>query len=115
MERSWRAGTAVATSQAATIADGIAVREPVPEVLGDLQATVDDILLVDDATLVRAMRMVFEALGLVVEPAGVAGLAAVLEYPERFRGAYVATPLCGSNVTEEQGRRWIWGDATATR
>lgn len=110
MERSWREGAPIATNEAATIADGIAVREPVPDVLGDLQATVDDVLLVDDATLVRAMRLVFDSLGIIVEPAGVAGLAVLLEYPELFRGAYVATPLCGGNVTAEQGSRWLWGD-----
>ena len=109
MERSWRAGAAVATTEAATIADGIAVREPVPEVMNDLRATVDEVLLVDDATLCRAMRLVFDSLGIIVEPAGVAGLAVLLEYPELFRGAYVATPLCGGNVTAEQGARWLWG------
>jgi threonine dehydratase len=109
MERSWRAAAPIATETAATIADGIAVREPVPEVLDDLRATVDDVLLVDDETIVRAMRLVFESLGLIVEPAGVAGLAALLEYPDRFRGAYVATPLCGANVTAEQGAKWLWG------
>lgn len=110
LERSWRAGTVVTTDQATTIADGIAAREPVPEVIGDLRATVDEVLLVDDDTLVRAMRLVFDSLGIIVEPAGIAGLAALLEYPERFRGAYVATPLCGGNVTAEQGARWLWGD-----
>lgn len=108
MERSWREGAAISTDRAATIADGIAVREPVPEVLGDLRATVDDVTLVGDETLIHAMRLVFDSLGLIVEPAGVAGLAALLEYPDRFRGAYVATPLCGANVTAEQGSRWIW-------
>jgi threonine dehydratase len=109
MEHSWRAGSALATTEAATIADGIAVREPVPEVLSDLRATVDEVLLVDDSTLCRAMRLVFDSLGIIVEPAGVAGLAVLLEYPEQFRGAYVATPLCGGNVTAEQGARWLWG------
>jgi len=108
MERSWRAAAPVATDTAATIADGIAVREPVPEVLDDLRATVDDVLLVDDETIVRAMRLVFESLGLIVEPAGVAGISALLEYPDRFRGAHIATPFCGANVTAEQGKRWLW-------
>jgi threonine dehydratase len=109
MEWSWKAGKPIPTEQSATIADGIEVRVPVPEVLDDLRATVDEILLVDDATMVRAMRMVFETLGLIVEPAGIAGLAAVLEYPDRFRGRYIATPFCGANVTAEQGARWLWG------
>ncbi|MGQ0539783.1 MAG: threonine ammonia-lyase [Gemmatimonadaceae bacterium] len=109
LERSWRAGAVVTTDRADTIADGIAAREPVPEVIDDLRANVDDVLLVDDTTIIRAMRLIFESLGLIVEPAGVAGLAALLEYPERFRGSYVATPLCGGNVTAEQGARWLWG------
>ena len=109
MELSWRAAAAIATDTAATIADGIAVREPVPEVLDDLRATVDDVLLVDDETIVHTMRVVFESLGLIVEPAGVAGLAALFEYPDRFRGSYVATPFCGGNVTAEQGAKWLWG------
>lgn len=113
LERSWRAGAVVTTEHADTIADGIAAREPVPEVIGDLRATVDDVLLVDDETLIRAMRLVFESLGLMIEPAGIAGFAALLEYPERFRGSYVATPLCGGNVTAEQGARWIWGSQTS--
>jgi threonine dehydratase len=109
MELSWRARKAVSTDRADTIADGIAVREPVPEVLDDLQAAVDDVVLVDDETMLRAMRMVFESLGLIVEPAGVAGLAALLQYRDRFRGSYIGTPLCGANVTAEQGERWLWG------
>jgi threonine dehydratase len=109
VERSWRTGAVVTTKDANTIADGIAARAPVPEVIGDLRATVDDVLLVDDDTLVRAMRLVFQSLGLIVEPAGIAGLAALLEYPQQFRGALVATPLCGGNVTAEQGKRWLWG------
>jgi len=39
----------------------------------------------------------------------VAGLAALLEYRDRFRGNYIGTPLCGANVTAEQGERWLWG------
>lgn len=108
MEISYRAGRAIETQQSHTIADGIEVRVPVPEVMGDLRATVDDVLLVDDATIVASMRMVFGSLGLIVEPAGVVGLAALLAYPDRFRGMSIATPLCGGNVTAEQGRNWLW-------
>jgi threonine dehydratase len=108
MEISYRAGKAIETEDSHTIADGIEVRVPVPEIMGDLRATVNDVLVVDDSTIVAAMRVVFDSLGLIVEPAGVAGLAAVLEYPEKFRDAYLATPLCGANVTAEQGRQWLW-------
>ena len=48
-------------------------------------------------------------MGLVVEPAGAAGVAALLAHRERFAGSLVATPLCGGNLTEQQVRvrRWL--------
>ena len=44
------------------------------------------------------MALLGEHLGLVVEPAGAAGLAAIIAEPERWRGARLAIPLCGGNV-----------------
>lgn len=90
-----------------TIADGIAVRVPIPEAVQDLRAVVDEVLLVDDAATLNAMRLVHRALGLVIEPAGAVGVAALLRHPERFQGASVATALCGSNLTDAQRRDWL--------
>jgi threonine dehydratase len=53
------------------------------------------------------MRLVFHEHGLVVEPAGVAGLAAAITFRERFQSGSVVTPLCGGNLTEEQIREWL--------
>jgi threonine dehydratase len=97
----------VQTPSVDTIADGIAVRVPVPEALADLQGVVDDVLLVKDHSLIEAMQLVFRHHGLVVEPAGVAGLAGAIMEKERFRGACVAIPICGSNLSQEQIRRWL--------
>ncbi|HEX9824892.1 MAG TPA: pyridoxal-phosphate dependent enzyme [Actinomycetota bacterium] len=107
MADSWRAGAPRPTDEARTIADGIAVREPVPEALETMRAVVDDMLLVDDADLIAAMRLAHEHLGLVVEPAGVAGLAAAARHRDRFKGQVVAVPLCGGNVTHEQVAEWL--------
>jgi threonine dehydratase len=104
---SWSAGHAVATDTAATIADGIAVREPVPEAVARLAVAVDDVIAVDDAQIVAAMRMVFETLGLIVEPAGAAGLAGAIALSEALRGRLVAVPLCGGNLAPEQVARWL--------
>jgi threonine dehydratase len=111
MALSLREGVARTTEKAETIADGIAVRVPVEEALADLSGVVDDVLLVDDETMVRAMRRLFWKMGLVVEPAGAAGLAALLTHRERFAGALVATPLCGGNLTGQQVRRWLLENA----
>lgn len=97
----------LSTESVTTIADGIAVRMPVAEALRDLEDIADEVLLVDDSALIEAMQLVFHHHGLVVEPAGVAGLAAAIVHNARFRGARVATPLCGGNLTPQQIRTWL--------
>lgn len=106
MAVSWHKGRTVNRGQVNTIADGIAVRMPVPEALADMQGTVDDVLLVSEAVIERAMRLVFQHAGLLVEPAGVVGVAAVLEHPA-LRTQRLATVLCGSNLTAEQVTKWL--------
>ena len=98
MERSWRTGSFVVTETVQTIADGIAVRVPVPEALDALRDVVDDVVLVDDTLLLEAMRLVFNDLGLLLEPAGAAGIAGVLLLRNQLHGQLVATPLCGGNI-----------------
>jgi len=104
MAEAWRRGAVAAGDhrRVETIADGIAVRVPIPASLDDMRGMVDDIVLVDDATLLEAMRLLHAHAGLVTEPAGVAGLAALLERRADFAGAEVATVICGGNVTSEQ-------------
>ncbi|HLK20920.1 MAG TPA: pyridoxal-phosphate dependent enzyme [Bryobacteraceae bacterium] len=107
MAISLKQGRTESTESMATIADGIGVRVPVPEALADLADVVDEVLLVEDAAMIEAMRLVFREHGLLVEPAGVAGLAAALTFRDRFRGASIVTPLCGGNLTAEQIRAWL--------
>ena len=109
MARSLQHEVPESTESVATIADGIAVRVPVPEALTDLAGVVDEVLLMDDQTLIAAMQLAFRHHGLVVEPAGVAGLAAALTFRDRFQGTSVVTPLCGGNLTAEQIREWLLG------
>ena len=108
MELSWRAGKSVETQTVDTIADGLAVRVPIMSAVELMGATTDDVLLVSDEAMQRAMKLLFEYAGLVVEPSGAIGLGAMLETPARFRGKTVATILCGGNVTAEQARAWLF-------
>ena len=64
MARSWQTHTAVSTPSVDTIADGIAVRVPVPEALADLEGVVDDIVLVSDDAIKLALRLIYQASGL---------------------------------------------------
>ena len=112
MAMSWREGKPCSTETSSTIADGIDVRVPVPESLLDLPGLMDEVVMVEDEALVEAMRLAFYYHGLVIEPAGAAGLAAAITYQERFGGTLIATPLCGGNLTSDQIRRWLLNDAS---
>ncbi|SEF62564.1 threonine dehydratase [Thermomonospora echinospora] len=107
MARSWRAHGVVRTPGVDTIADGIAVRVPVPYALAVMRRAVDEVVVVPDEAIVAAMRLLHGTLGLVTEPAGAAGLAAVLADPAAFAGLAVGTVACGANLTGDQLRRWL--------
>lgn len=103
---SWRTGHVVSTP-CSTIADALAVRTPFAEAVSRMHAYTDELLLVDDATLIEAMRLAYRELGLVLEPGGAAALAALMSHSSQFQGSRVAAVLTGGNVTREQMRRWI--------
>ena len=107
MALSWRQGRVVETDRIETIADGVAGRRPIPEVLDDLLVVLDDVVLVREDSIKAGMRMLYEHAGLVVEPSAALGVAAVLEDPERFAGRRVTTILCGSNVGPADFARWV--------
>lgn len=107
MALSWRARRVVHTETIDTIADGVAGRHPIPEVLDDLLAVADDVVLVEERSIVAGMRLLFEHAGLVVEPSAALGVAAVLENRSRFQGMRVATVICGGNVAPDDFRRWV--------
>ena len=107
MTRSWHERRVVTTDSADTIADGVAGRYPIPEVLDDLLVVADDAVLVREESIVAGMRMLLESAGLVVEPSAALGVAAVLEDPDRFAGRHVATIICGGNVDLDAYHRWV--------
>ncbi|MGH2407255.1 MAG: threonine ammonia-lyase [Candidatus Limnocylindrales bacterium] len=78
MALSWRAGRVIETAEAATYAEGIACRVPVPEALGDMAGVVDDILLVSEAALHTAEAELTAQLGVTVEGAAAASWAGAL-------------------------------------
>jgi threonine dehydratase len=107
MALSWRRRAVVETDSLDTIADGVAGRCPIPDVLDDLLVVLDDVVLVREDSIKLAMRLLHEHAGLVVEPSAALGVAAILEEPERFAGRRVTTILCGSNVAPADFARWV--------
>jgi threonine dehydratase len=109
MTHSWRQRRVVTTATTDTIADGVAGRHPIGEVLADLLLVADDAVLVEEDSIVAGMRMLLGHAGLVVEPSAALGIAAILEDRDRFAGRHVVTIVCGGNVDLDAYHRWVGG------
>jgi threonine dehydratase len=107
MIESLQSGRVVSHDRIDTIADGIGVRIPVPEALDDLRGLVDELILVPDDAILRAMRLLHRHAGVIAEPSGAAGLAAVVQEPARFAGQTIGIVICGGNLTPVQMRDWL--------
>ncbi len=81
-----------------TLAEGIAVKEPGVITSQMVKALVDDIVLVSERSLEKAVSLLLQIEKTVVEGAGAAGLAALLQHPDRFAGKTVGIVLCGGNI-----------------
>jgi len=80
-----------------TIADGISVKKPGKITFGIIKEMIDDIVLIDDSHIIKTMFLLMERSKMVVEPAGVAGLAYLIKN-KPAQGKKVVTILCGGNV-----------------
>ena len=81
-----------------TLAEGIAVKAPGRITTELVRRYVDDILLVTEPDIERAVSLLINIEKTVVEGAGAAGLAAVLAHREKFAGCTVGLVLCGGNI-----------------
>jgi len=81
-----------------TIADGIAVKQPGKLTLELARQLVDEVVLVSESALERAIDLYLECAKTVAEGAGAAGLAALLEQPGRYAGRRVGLVLSGGNI-----------------
>jgi len=82
----------------ASIAEGIAVKEPGRLTRQVVDALVDEIVLVEEEHLERAITLYLDVEKTVAEGAGAAGLAALLAHPNKFAGRKVGLVLCGGNI-----------------
>lgn len=96
---SWKAGHRVETESVATIADGLATRQPFELPLALLPRLVDEIMLVSDEEIRSAIVLLIETARQLAEPAGAAATAAAYRRREEFRGRRVGLMLTGGNIT----------------
>lgn len=95
--RSFRDGVRYPSEKPDTVADGLLTA------LSDrtfriIREHVDGILTVSETAIVRAMRLVWERMKLIIEPSSAVVLAAILEYPDQFRDRTVVGIFSGGNV-----------------
>jgi threonine dehydratase len=101
MHRSLQAGRIVTLEQVNTIADGLAASAPGKLTFELAQRYVDEVILVEEAEMLRAIRLLFEWEHLLAEPAGAAALAALLYHYRPVPNERVVVILSGGNVTDE--------------
>ncbi len=81
-----------------TLAEGIAVKVPGEFTSQIIRDIVDDVVLVSEPELETAVSLLLQIEKTVVEGGGAAGLAAVMAYPEKFKGKNVGIVLSGGNI-----------------
>jgi threonine dehydratase len=81
-----------------TVAEGIAVKSIGEIPLSIARELVDDVILVSEQSLERAVHLLIEEEKLVAEGAGAAPLAALLDHTDRFAGRRVGLAICGGNI-----------------
>ena len=81
-----------------TIAEGIAVKDVGATALEIIRRLVDEVLIVEEETIERAVVALIEIEKTVAEGAGAAGLAALLQHRARFAGHRVGIPISGGNI-----------------
>ena len=81
-----------------TIAEGIAVKQVGEETFATAAPLLDEVLLLDEPVMERAISLYCNVEKTVAEGAGAASLAALLAYPERFRGHKCGLILTGGNI-----------------
>jgi threonine dehydratase len=100
---SWKAGRPIPTETCDTCADGLATRTPEPANVEQIRQVVDEVILVSEAQMVEAIRILHSKANVLVEPAGAAATAAYLSSSSTHK-AQTNSPavllVTGANITE---------------
>lgn len=100
--RSLEAGHRVRIPVPRTIADGQQVEIPGELTFEVNRRLVDEILLVSDDDILRAIWFLFDRMKIVAEPSGASAFAALLTYADRFKGMRVGVIISGGNIGVER-------------
>ncbi len=103
---SWKEGRVVATETCDTIADGLATRTPEAANVREVKKLVDDVVLVSEEQMLRAIETLLVEEHVLAEPAGAASTAALLKSSDGC-GDHVALVVSGANISREVLKRAV--------
>lgn len=103
---SFRSGQVEKAPYIDSIADGLLTTLS-PLTLNIIRRHVKDILLVSDAEIIAAMRLLYERMKIVIEPSSAVPFAAVLKYPDTFKGQKIGLIISGGNVDLSKFGAWF--------
>ncbi|HVR68075.1 MAG TPA: threonine/serine dehydratase [Verrucomicrobiae bacterium] len=108
MHRSFAAGRPEKADKVTTIADSLAPPYALPYSYGVCRRYIDELVMIDDAAMKRAMSLLFAEAKLAVEPAGGAATAALTgPLRDRLKGQRVGVLVCGSNIDGASFARYL--------
>lgn len=101
LSRSFAAGSPQSLERVDTIADSLGAPKALPYSFAVAREHVDEMVLIEDAEMLRAMALIYDAMKLALEPAGAAATAAVMgPLREALAGKRVGVIFCGSTIGE---------------
>jgi threonine dehydratase len=106
----WHLGRPVSLPAADTFADGLATRNTYPVTFGALREGLARFVTATDAEIAHALRLLLSTTHTLVEGAGAAGLAGLLQLREALAGKTVGIVLSGANIDRETLRRVLTGE-----
>ncbi len=92
-----------------SLAEGVATGTPFPMAIDLLRGRLNDFILVDDAQILDAIRLLWDVQHVMAEPAGAAPVAAAEQERKRLRGKRVVIVVSGANATRSQLVEWLQG------
>lgn len=100
--QSWKKGSITTPSAVTTSAEGLATATAYELPFNVLHGLIDDVVLVSDDEMRRAVKTIFLATGQVAELSGAASTAAAFKLKEKLAGKQVALLLTGGNIQHDQ-------------
>jgi len=104
---SWREKRLVSAGYAKTIAEGLATARAYELPFNILKDRIDNIILVSDDEMIKAIKLLVELEGVIAEPAGAAALAAAFKVKESIKGEKVILMITGGNIDPETLVSWL--------